>query len=265
MRIFWLAINSALFQDFRHDACADGFPALTDRKAQTFLYRNRTDQLHRHLDVVAGHDHLRALGQLNHPRHIGGAKIKLRPIAFEERRVTTALLLRQHIHLTLKVRVRRNAAGLRQHLPALHILSLRAAQQHSHVVPRLPLIEELPEHLNSRADRLHRRLQPNDLHLFVHLHHAPLDPARHPALSAPRQSRSASCPRETCTPTEAPEPPSPQARATPCRPPCPLCSCIRRCTARPPGARGECARESAASDHPPPTPPAPPRPSAQLP
>src|SRR5437762_8174263 len=37
-------------------------------------------------------------------RHVRGAKVKLRPVPLEERRVPPALLLRQHVHLALKVR-----------------------------------------------------------------------------------------------------------------------------------------------------------------
>src|ERR1700685_3244906 len=124
--------------------CADGFTALADGEAQALLHRNRGDQLHHDLDVVPGHHHLGALRQLHRSRDIGGAKVELRPIAFEERRVTAPLLLAQHIHFGLKLGVRRDAAGLAQTLPALHFLALRAPQEHPHVVPRLPLIQELP-------------------------------------------------------------------------------------------------------------------------
>src|SRR5271163_3867199 len=167
-----------LRDDLGDDAGADGFTALADGEAQALLHRNRGDQLHHDLDVVPGHHHLGALRQLHRSGHIGGAKIELRPIAFEERRVTAPLLLAQHIHFGLKLGVRRDAAGLAQNLPALHFLALRAPQQHPHVVPRLPLIQELPEHLNPGAGGLLRRANPHNLHLIVHLHD--------PALNAPR-------------------------------------------------------------------------------
>src|SRR5690606_40096126 len=89
-------------------------------------------------------------------RHVRRPEIQLRPISLEERRVPTALLLRQYVHLTLELRVRRDRARLRQHLPTLDLLSLRATQQHAHVVPRYPLVQELAEHLHSRARRLLR-------------------------------------------------------------------------------------------------------------
>src|SRR6185312_2677049 len=158
-----------LFQDLGDNTGADRAAALADRKAQPLLHRDRADQLHVHLDVVPGHDHLRPRGQLNRSRHVRRAKVKLRPIPLEERRVPPALLLGQHVHLRLKVRVRGDAPGLRQHLPTLHFLALRAPQQHPHVVSRLPLIQQLAEHLYPRAGRLLRRTEPYDLHLIVHL------------------------------------------------------------------------------------------------
>src|SRR5258708_22932288 len=68
----------------RHHTCADGFTALADGEAQALLHRDRGDQLHHDLDVVPGHHHLAALAQLHSARHIGGAKVELRPIALEE-------------------------------------------------------------------------------------------------------------------------------------------------------------------------------------
>src|SRR6185437_6594794 len=59
---------------------------------------------------------------LDRSRHVRRAKVKLRPIPLEERRVAPALFLRQHVHLSLKVRVRGDAPGLRQHLAALNFL-----------------------------------------------------------------------------------------------------------------------------------------------
>src|SRR5476649_1833798 len=109
--------------------CADGFAAFADGKTQTLLHRDRGDQLHHDLDVVPRHHHLGALRQLHHPSHVPGAKVELRPVALEERRMTAPFLLREHIHLRLELRVRRDAAGLAQDLPALHFLTLRAAQQ----------------------------------------------------------------------------------------------------------------------------------------
>ena len=57
----------------------------------------------RHLDVVAGHDHLNAFGQLDRAGHVRGADVELGPVAGEERRVAAALVLGQHVDLSLEL------------------------------------------------------------------------------------------------------------------------------------------------------------------
>src|SRR5690606_21339908 len=166
-------------QDLRHHARADCAAALADRKAQALFHRNRADQLHRHLHIVARHHHLNARRQIHRTRHVRRAEVKLRTIPLEERRVTSTLLLRQHVHLTLKLRVRRDRASLRQHLTTLHFLALRTSQQHTHVVARSPLIQKLAEHLPPRAGRLLRLPKTNNLNLVVHLDDTALHPPRH--------------------------------------------------------------------------------------
>ena len=49
------------------------------------------DQLHVHLDVVAGHAHLSALGQGDDAGHVSGTEVELGTIVVEERGVTAAL------------------------------------------------------------------------------------------------------------------------------------------------------------------------------
>src|SRR5688572_6918019 len=177
-----------LLQNFGDDARADGLAALADGEAQTLLHRDRGDQLDDHLDVVAGHDHLDARRQLHRARHVGRAEVELRTIALEERRVTPALFLRQHVHLGFELRVRLDAARLAQHLTTLHFFALRAAQQYADVVARLPLVQQLAEHLNARADRLLRVTDADDLNLVVHLDDAALDtPGHHRAAAGDRE------------------------------------------------------------------------------
>src|ERR1700721_1147337 len=71
----------------------DRLTPFADGKAQALFHRDRGDQLHYDLDVVPGHHHLGALRQLHRPRHVRGAKVELRPIALEERRVPPPLFL----------------------------------------------------------------------------------------------------------------------------------------------------------------------------
>src|SRR5439155_22850847 len=98
--------------------------------------------------IVPRHHHLHPRIQLHHPRHIRRPKIKLRPVPIKERRVPPALFFGQHIDLRLKLRVRRDRLRLRQHHPPLHLFLLRPPQQHPNVVPPLPPIQHLAEHLH---------------------------------------------------------------------------------------------------------------------
>src|SRR5437762_6527479 len=138
MMMFSRGIDSALLQDLGGHAGADGAAAFADRKPQLLLHRDRRDQLDRHLRVVPRHHHLHPRRQLHRPRHIRRPQVKLRPIPIEKRRVPAPLLLRQHVHLRLELRVRRDAPRLRQHHPPLHLLLLRPPQQHPHFLPPPP-------------------------------------------------------------------------------------------------------------------------------
>ena len=97
----------------------------------------------------------------------------------EERRMPTALLLGEDVHLRVELGVRRDRPRLRQHLPPLHILFLRAPQQGTDVVPGATLIEELAEHLHPSAGRLGRVAQTDDLDLLTNLDDPTLHPAGH--------------------------------------------------------------------------------------
>src|SRR3954447_26974428 len=168
-----------LLDDFGDDARADGAAALTDGEAQAGVHGDGLDQLDLHLHVVARHDHLGALGELRDAGHVGGAEVELRTVAREERRVAAALLLLEHVHLGLEVRVRRDRAGLAQHLAALDLLTLDAAEQAADVVARLALVEDLAEHLDARDHRGGGLvLDADDLHRVARVDDALLDAAR---------------------------------------------------------------------------------------
>src|SRR6059036_2481647 len=178
MMMFSRGIASALLQDLGGHAGADGAAAFADRKPQLLLHRDRRDQLDRHLRVVPRHHHLHSRRQLHRPRHVRRPQVKLRPIPLEERGMAPPFLLREHVHLALKLRVRRDAPRLRQHHPPLHLVLLDAPEEEPHVVPRLPLLQQLSEHLHPRHHRLLVRPKPHHLHFLLHLHLPPLDPPR---------------------------------------------------------------------------------------
>src|SRR6185436_9509505 len=122
----WLRSPRRLLHDLGHGARTHGAATLADRELQTLVHRDLRVQLHRDRHVVPGHHHLDSLGKLRDTRHVRRAEVELRPVAREERRVTAALLLRQHVHLALELRVRRDRAGLRHHLTPLHVVPLRS-------------------------------------------------------------------------------------------------------------------------------------------
>src|SRR5690606_13291882 len=94
------------------------------------------------------------------------------------RRASDLLPPRQHVHLGLELRVRRDRARLRKHHPTLHLVLRNTAQQQPHVVARHPLLQELAEHLHTRHHRLLRRPKPHNLHLIPNLDPTTLDTAR---------------------------------------------------------------------------------------
>src|SRR4051812_11268588 len=166
-----------LLDDLGHDARPDGPAALADGEAQALVHSDRLDELDRHLDVVAWHDHLRALGQVGDAGHVGRAEVELGPIAGEERRVAAALLLLEDVDLGLELGVGGDRPGLAEHLPALDVLALGAAQQAADVVAGHALIEDLAEHLDAGHDRRGRVGDAEDLDVVAGVDDALLDAA----------------------------------------------------------------------------------------
>src|ERR1043166_3475944 len=144
-------------------------PALSDRKPQALLQRDRRDQLHLHRHIVPGHHHLHPLRQVRHSRHVRRPKVELRAVARKKRRLTTTLLLRQNVRLGTELRVRRNTPRLGYHLPSLYVPPLHSPQKQPHVVPGHPLVQKLLEHLHARHHRVPRWPDPDDLNGLVDL------------------------------------------------------------------------------------------------
>src|SRR5438270_6963070 len=174
MRIFWA---TTLLDHLRGHAGPDRAATFANGEAHPLLDRDRGDELDLHVDVVARHHHLGALGQLHLAGHVRGPDVELRAVALEERRVPAALFLGEDIDLRVELGVRLDRAGLSQHLAALDLLALDAAEQAADVVTGLPGIQQLVEHLDPGHDRLAGVVDADHLDLFVDLHLAALDPA----------------------------------------------------------------------------------------
>src|SRR3989440_3213586 len=176
MRIFWA---TTLLDHLDGHAGSDRAATFTDGEAHSLLDRDRGDELDLHVNVVARHHHLGALGQLDLAGHVRGPHVELRTVALEEWRVPAALLLGQDVDAGVELGMRLDRAGLGQHLAALDLLALDPAEQATDVVAGLPGIEQLVEHLNTGHDRLAGVVDAYHLGLFVDLDLATLDPARH--------------------------------------------------------------------------------------
>src|SRR5207245_11153774 len=166
----------------------DGAVASAERRPALLLRRDRRDQLDRHLRVVPRHHHFDAGGEFHRPRHVRRPQVQLRPIPLENRRVPTSLLLRQHVHLALKLRVRRDALRLRQHHPPLHVVFLDAPEQEPDIIPRLPLVQQLAEHLHPRHHHLLVRPKPHHLHFLPHPTLPPPTPSPSPRPPPPHRN-----------------------------------------------------------------------------
>src|SRR4051812_33964177 len=165
-----------LLVDLDDAAGAHGAATLTDGEPEALLHGDGLDELHRHLGVVAGHDHLGAGGQGHHAGHVRRPEVELGTGVVEERRVTATLVLREDVDRTLEVGVRGDRAGLHDDLAALDVLALDAAQQQTDVVTGLTLVEQLAEHLDAGDGGLRRTLaDTDDLDLLGDLDDATLD------------------------------------------------------------------------------------------
>ena len=90
-----------LLVDVDDNAGTDGTATLTDSETQALLNGDGGDQLHVHVDVIARHAHLNALGQGDDTGNVGGTEVELRTITIEERDVTVS-----YTHLTLPTTAR---------------------------------------------------------------------------------------------------------------------------------------------------------------
>src|SRR4029077_6346435 len=130
-----------------------------------------------HLDVVAGHDHLRPVGQADRARDVGRPEVELGPVAVVEGGMAATLLLGQDVDLGLELGVGLDAARLGQDLAALDLVALDAPQEAADVVAGPALVEELLEHLDAGDDDLAGGFHADELDLVADLDDAPLDAA----------------------------------------------------------------------------------------
>src|SRR6266571_955933 len=171
-------------QDLGDDTSADGTAAFANCETQAFFHRDRVDQLDGDRHVIAWHDHFFVRWQLDRTGHVRGTEVELWTIVVEERGVTAAFVLRQHIDLAGEVVVRLDRTWLGQNLATLHVFTLGAAQQQADVVARLALVQQLAEHFHAGAGGLHGVLDADDFDLFADLDDAALNATGHHGAAA---------------------------------------------------------------------------------
>src|SRR5659263_381973 len=177
MVIPWFYVE--LSDNFGHNAGANSPATFANSKAQTFFHGDRVDQLDGDRHVVAWHHHLFAFWQFNCAGHVRRAEVKLGAVVVEEGRVTAAFVLGQDVDLAGEVGVRLDRAGLAQHLAALDVFALGAAQQDADVVASLALVQQLPEHFHAGAGGLLGVLDADDFDFIADLDDAALNPPGH--------------------------------------------------------------------------------------
>src|SRR5262249_37044014 len=129
------------------------------------------------------------------------------------RSATPPLPRRNRLHSLFARSVGLDRPRLREPLPPTPLSLINAPQQRPNVVPRLPLVQELAEHLHPRHHALPRLvLHPHDLDLVPHLHDPPLYPPPHHPPPPPHSSNVLHPPQKPPLPPPLP-PPSPPSPA----------------------------------------------------
>jgi hypothetical protein len=98
-------------------------PPFADGEAQAFGHGDGGDELDGHFDVVAGHDHFDAFGQLAGAGHVRGAEVELGAVAVEEGGVAAAFFLGEDVDFGLELRVGRDGTGFGDNLAALDVVA----------------------------------------------------------------------------------------------------------------------------------------------
>src|SRR5699024_6329464 len=114
--------------DLRDPAGADGAATFTDREAEALFHGDRLDELHGHLGVVTGHDHLGALRQGDDPGDVRGTEVELRTVVGVEGVVTPTFVLAEDVDLGFEVGVRGDRAGLDSNLATSDLFTLGTTQ-----------------------------------------------------------------------------------------------------------------------------------------
>ena len=174
---FTLPRTALLNQNLADGTRAHGAAAFANGEAQTLIHGDRRNQFHNQLHVVARHHHFGPFRHLGHSRHVRGAEVELRPVALEERSVTSAFFFRKYVNFALELLVSLDRTRLRDDLSAFDVVFIDAAQQQTNVIARPAFIEQLLEHFDARDHRLAGVAETDDFHFLADFADALFDTA----------------------------------------------------------------------------------------
>src|SRR5688572_26585536 len=103
---------SPLFQNLSDLACSNCATAFSYREFQSFLHRDRLDQFHAKICVIAWHNHLGTCRKFTFTCYVCSSEIELRTVFIEEWCMTSAFFFAQHVYFPLKFSVWSDRAWL---------------------------------------------------------------------------------------------------------------------------------------------------------
>jgi len=163
--------------DLGEDSGADGSATFADGESEVLFESDRVDQLDLHLGVVAGHNHLDAVRQLDFAGDVGGSNVELRLVSGEERGSSAAFFCGQDVDLCLAFGVRGDCSGFGKHCTAGHLFAVNTAEKTSDGVAGNAFGEGLLEHLDAGYDGGLRLTEADDFHGLAGLNFATFDSA----------------------------------------------------------------------------------------
>src|SRR5262245_1093443 len=132
-----------LFDDLSHHTSTNRTATLADSEAQALFHGDWGEQFYLEGNGVAWHNHLFVGWEFNLTSYVRSAEVELRLVTLEEWRVAATFLFGQHVYFRLEFGVWGNGTWLGNHLAALNLVALNAAQQQAGVVASLALVEVL--------------------------------------------------------------------------------------------------------------------------
>ena len=119
-------IQLELFNNFDNNAGTNGTATFTDSETQTGFDSDGGDQFYVHVNVVAGHAHFGAFGQLDDAGNVSSTEVELGTVVVEEGSVTAAFVLGQNVNLAYKLGVGLDGLGSSQNLTTFYVLDRKS-------------------------------------------------------------------------------------------------------------------------------------------